>query len=97
MAVDFLVDTGATSTAIPARLARRLGLQPVGQVRVQTAAGTVSAQVVVVDLSLAGGVQAQRLRVLALDGLGERPLLGMDVLGRLQWQQAEGVLRVQPP
>ncbi len=97
VAVDFLVDTGATSTAIPARLARRLGLQPVGQVRVQTAAGTVSAQVVVVDLSLAGGVQAQRLRVLALDGLGERPLLGMDVLGRLQWQQAEGVLRVQPP
>lgn len=97
VAVDFLVDTGATSTAIPARLATRLGLQPVGQVRVQTAAGVVSARIVVVDLTLAGGVQAQRLRVVALDGLGEHPLLGMDVLGRLQWQQAEGVLRVQPP
>jgi len=95
--VDFLIDTGATSTAIPARLATRLGLRPVGQVRVHTAAGVVTAQVVVVDLTLAGGVQAQRLRVVALDGLGERPLLGMDVLGRLQWQQSEGVLRVQPP
>jgi aspartyl protease family protein len=96
VAVDFLIDTGATSTAIPARLATRLGLRPVGQVRVQTAAGAVNAQLVVVDLSLAGGVHAQRLRVVALDGLGEQPLLGMDVLGRLQWQQAGGVLRVQP-
>jgi aspartyl protease family protein len=31
----------------------------------------------------------------ALPGLGERPLLGMDVLGRLHWQQRQGVLRIE--
>jgi aspartyl protease family protein len=51
--------------------------------------------VVSVDLSLQGGVKAQRLRVVALPGLSERPLLGMDVLGRLQWQQRDGVLRIE--
>jgi aspartyl protease family protein len=45
------------------------------------------------DLQLDGGVQAERLRMTALPGLSA-PLLGMDVLGRLRWQQDGGVLRV---
>lgn len=94
VAVDFLVDTGATSTAIPASLASRLGLTPIGQVRSHTAGGPVTGQVVRVDVVLDGGVQARALRVVALDGLRDRPLLGMDVLGRLQWRQADGVLTI---
>ncbi len=93
--VDFLVDTGATSTAIPARLARTLGLESIGQVRSQTAGGPVTGQVVRADIALEGGVGARNLRVVALEGLGERPLLGMDVLGRLHWQQAGGVLTIE--
>ena len=92
--VDFLVDTGATGTAISATLARELGLESDGPVRSQTAAGVVTGQVVRADLSLQGGVRAERLRVVALPGLGERPLLGMDVLGRLRWEQGDGVLRI---
>jgi len=94
-AVDFLIDTGATGTAISAALARELGLEALGQVRSSTAGGTVTGEVVRADLRLQGGVHVERLRIVALPGLGERPLLGMDVLGRLRWQQDGGVLRIE--
>ncbi len=95
-AVDFLVDTGATSTAIPASLADALRLVPIGSVRSSTAGGPVTGQVVRVDITLEGGLAAQRLRVVALEGLQDRPLLGMDVLGRLHLAQRGGVLRIEP-
>ena len=91
--VEFLVDSGATGTAIPAALARELGLSAQGSVRSQTAGGVVTGTVVVADLQLQGGVSAERLRMVALPGLAA-PLLGMDVLGRLRWQQEEGLLRI---
>ena len=92
--VDFLIDTGATGTAISAALARELGLESSGKVQSSTAGGVVTGEVVRVDLALKGGVRATRLRVVALPGLDDRPLLGMDVLSRLRWQQGEGVLRI---
>lgn len=93
-AVDFLIDTGATTTAISAALARELGLQGEQRVRSSTAGGVVEGEVVSADVQLAGGVGARRLRVIALPGLSDRPLLGMDLLGRLQWSQSNGVLRI---
>jgi len=93
-AVDFLVDTGATGTAIPSRLARELDLEPIGRVRSSTAGGPVIGELLRADIELEGGVRAERLRVVALPGLVDRPLLGMDVLGRLHWQQREGVMRI---
>ena len=93
--VDFLIDTGATGTAIPASLARELRLESIGAVRSGTANGTTTGQLVRIDLDLRGGVRAERLRVVALPGLADRPLLGMDVLGRLRWQQVDGVLRIE--
>lgn len=93
-AVDFLIDTGATSTAISASLARELQLDALGRVQSNTAGGVVSGQVVSANVTLDGGVVADRLRITALPGLGERPLLGMDVLGRLRWTQDAGVLRI---
>ncbi len=96
LAVDFLVDTGATGTAIPAALARDLGLDAVGRTRSQTAGGTVIGEVVVGDLALQGGLRADRLRMAALPQLAT-PLLGMDVLGRLRLSQRDGVLRVDLP
>ena len=94
-AVDFLVDTGATGTAISAALASELGLEAIGSVQSSTAGGMVTGQVVRADVELQGGVSAQRLRVVALRALGSNPLLGMDVLGRLRWQQRDGVLRIE--
>ena len=92
--VEFLVDTGATGTAIPAALARELGLQVVGSMQSSTAGGVVNGQFVVGDLQLEGGVRAERLRMAALPNLAS-PLLGMDVLGRLRWQQDAGVMKVE--
>ncbi len=94
--LDFLIDTGATASAIPLALAKELGLPVVGAVQSQTAGGVVQGQVVVADLELQGGVQAQRLRLTALPQL-RAPLLGMDVLGRLRWEQGQGVLRIKRP
>ncbi len=94
--VDFLVDTGATGTAIPAAMARELGLTVVGQVSSNTAGGVVQGTVVVGDVQLQGGLRAERLRMTALPGL-DKPLLGMDVLGRLRWQQQGGTLRFEAP
>lgn len=92
--IEFLVDTGATGTALPAALARELGLRVVGSMQSNTAGGVVQGQFVVGDLQLQGGVRAEQLRMAALPNLAA-PLLGMDVLGRLRWQQEGGVLRFQ--
>lgn len=92
--VEFLIDTGATSTAISSALADELQLAVLGRVQSNTAAGVVSGQVVRADVALDGGVVADRLQITALPGLGDRPLLGMDVLGRLRWTQEAGVLRI---
>jgi len=95
-AVEFLVDTGATATAISATLARELDLRSDGPVQSMTAAGPALGEAVRADIELRGGVRAERLRIVALPGLGERPLLGMNVLGQLRWQQQDGVLRIEP-
>ncbi|MGZ8260915.1 MAG: retropepsin-like aspartic protease family protein [Caldimonas sp.] len=91
--VDFLVDTGASGVAIPFALAERLGLSGEETVRSATAGGWVTGRVVRADLALQGGVRAERLRIVALPNL-DGPLLGMDVLGRLHWQQRDGALRI---
>ena len=94
--IDFLVDTGATASAIPLALAQQLGLTVIGSVQSQTAGGVAIGSVVIADLELQGGVRVERMRLTALPGLGT-PLLGMDVLGRLRWQQDAGRLRVETP
>jgi aspartyl protease family protein len=93
--VEFLVDTGATSTALPQRLAERAGLVPEGRVRSSTAGGTVQGYVARADVALDGDVRAERLRVTVLPRL-EAPLLGMDVLSRMRFSQHGGLLRLEP-
>lgn len=93
--VDFLVDTGATSTALPQALAEQAGLQPLGAVRAHTAGGSVNGFAARADITLEGGVAARRLTVTVLPNLAA-PLLGMDVLGRLHFSQKPGELRITP-
>jgi aspartyl protease family protein len=93
--VDFLIDTGATHSALSAELAGRLKLPSQGRIRTQTAAGESSGSVVRADVTLEGGVRVERLAMVALPQLGEQPLLGMDVLGRLDWRQGAGVLIIE--
>ncbi|MGM9515287.1 retropepsin-like aspartic protease family protein [Roseateles sp. DB2] len=90
----FLVDTGATTTALPRALAERLGLRPLATLRSSTAGGVVEGYAAEVDLSLEGGLKAPRLRVVVLPTL-DAPLLGMDVLGRLKFSQQAGEFTVE--
>lgn len=91
--VDFLVDTGATSTTLPQGLAERLGLTRGEAVRSSTAGGVVQGYRTLADVQLQGGVSASRLPVTVLPAL-DAPLLGMDLLGRMQFSQQGGVLRI---
>lgn len=93
-AVDFLVDTGATGTAIPTLLARELGLTLADEVQSNTAGGLVRGHETTADVTLQGGVQVDHLRITALPQLSH-PLLGMNVLGRLRWRQHDDVLTVE--
>jgi aspartyl protease family protein len=93
VAVDFLVDTGATSTALPARLAEAAGLVEGLPITSSTAGGVVHGYQSRADISLRGGVRVERLRVAVLPRL-EAPLLGMDLLGRLRFTQHDGELRI---
>jgi len=96
VALEFLVDTGATRSALPQALARSAGLVPESRVQSSTAGGTVQGWVGRADLQLQGGVRVERLPITVLPALGS-PLLGMDVLGQLQFSQQDGVLRLRPP
>ncbi|MEF7617089.1 TIGR02281 family clan AA aspartic protease [Aquincola sp. MAHUQ-54] len=95
VAVEFLVDTGATSTALPQALAERAGLVVQGSITSSTAGGTVRGGLARADVVLQGGVTATQLRVAVLPAL-EAPLLGMDILSRMHFSQRGGVLRLEP-
>lgn len=95
VAVEFLVDTGASSTALPQALAARAGLRGEGRITSSTAGGTVRGSVARADIELDGGIRAERLRVAVLPDLAS-PLLGMDVLSQLQFTQGDGVLTLAP-
>lgn len=95
IAVDFLVDTGATSTALPQSLAERAGLEIEGSVTSSTAGGVVRGGLARADVTLQGGVSASKLRVTVLPAL-EAPLLGMDILSKMHFSQRGGVLRFEP-
>jgi aspartyl protease family protein len=94
VAVDFLVDTGATSTALPGALAEQIGLAKEGTVVSSTAGGNAVGYSARADVTLEGGVRAERLRVTVLPQL-DAPLLGMDVLSKMRFTQSQGVLRFE--
>ena len=95
IAVEFLVDTGATRTTLPQSLARQAGLVAEGRTQSNTAGGVAEGYVARADLRLDGGIEVQRLPVTVLPALAS-PLLGMDVLSKMRFSQRAGVLRLAP-
>lgn len=85
--VDFLVDTGATSVAMNAAQARRLGIdfRVVGApVTVMTASRQENAYRVMLDRVKVGNLQLHNVEAVVLDGdQPDAALLGMSFLGRL--------------
>jgi aspartyl protease family protein len=93
--VDFMIDTGATRTALPAALGAQAGLRPEGSIRSDTAGGEVRGELARAEVQLDGGVRIEQLRVALLPELAT-PLLGMDVLSRMRFSQVGGVMRLEP-
>lgn len=89
--VRFLVDTGATTVALTAADAKRLGIDldrldfrhPV-----QTAAGEVRAAAVELDYVSVAGARVEKVQALVIEKGLETSLLGMSYLGRLSRLEA---------
>lgn len=88
--VDFLVDTGATTVAMNAAQARRLGIdfRVVGERgAVMTASRMEPVYRVMLDSVKVGGIQLRNVEAMVLDGpQPQQTLLGMSFLGRLEMQ-----------
>ncbi len=96
--VTFLLDTGATSVALPLELARGLGLplRPGGVT--QTANGAVQTWATRLDSVDLGGLMVENVRAIVLPNMpGEDVLLGMNFLKRFEMLQRGETLTLRLP
>lgn len=96
----FLVDTGATLTALSPETARAAGLEakPIPQsVMMRTANGTVRAELVTVDELAFGNVVARDLDAVVTPGLGGANVIGMNLLSRLAGWRVENRTLILTP
>jgi aspartyl protease family protein len=90
---SFLVDTGATLTAVSTETAAAAGLAPRQgglPVRMQTANGSVAAEMTTIDELRFGNVAARGLDAIIAPGLGPTNVIGMNLLSRLSSVRLEG-------
>lgn len=85
----FLVDTGATAVALPASEARRLGIdyRSGRRVRLQTANGTSTAFVTVLDRIKVGNIELHNVEGMVVERGLQIPLLGMTFLNRVEMKR----------
>lgn len=97
---NFLVDTGATLTAVNAGLAKRADIEPRRgglPIQLNTANGTVSAQIGSIDELRFGNVAARGLDAVIAPNLGDTNVIGMNLLSRLKgWRVEQGDLILVP-
>jgi aspartyl protease family protein len=97
---NFLVDTGATLTAVSAETAERVGLESgMGDfpVMMQTANGSVRAERTTIDELRFGNVAARGLDAIIAPGLGPTNVIGMNLLSRLKsWRVENNELILVP-
>ena len=97
---NFLVDTGATLTAVSSETAEAAGLEPREgslPVRMQTANGSVAADMTTIDELRFGNVAARGLDAIIAPGLGPTNVIGMNLLSRLASVRLEGETMILVP
>ena len=96
----FLVDTGATLTAVSDELAAESGVEPSPgrmPVRLRTASGTMTARMATLDDLAFGNIVARDLDAVIAPGIGGLNVLGMNFLSRLKsWRVEDGELVLVP-
>ena len=95
----FLIDSGATTTAMNARTAAAAGVEisdPFGA-GIETANGRVVARRATIKTMELGGITAADLPVVVADEFGDTNLLGMNFLARLGSWRVEGRTLILEP
>jgi aspartyl protease family protein len=91
--VTFLLDTGATFVAIPARVADRLDLPRGQRITVNTANGMADSFTTSIDSLRLGEIALENVNAGIVPGMGgEEILLGMSALRQLDFSQRGGEL-----
>lgn len=97
---NFMVDTGATLTAISSTTAREAGVDPVAghpPIVLSTANGSVSAPIARIAELRFGNVAARGLDTVIAPNIGEMNVIGMNLLSRLaSWRVENGELVLVP-
>lgn len=92
----FLIDTGATLTALGSADAAALGVVPAEfgfPVLIQTANGTISAERAAIDRLVVGPIERADLSVIVSPSFGGLNVLGMNFLNSLSsWRVEQGVM-----
>lgn len=97
---NFLVDTGATLTAISRELADRAAIEPRPgglPITINTANGPVSAELSTIGEMRFGSVAARGLDVVIAPSLGQTNVVGMNLLSRLASWRVEGSTMILVP
>lgn len=95
--VEFMLDTGASDVAIPAELARKLGLTRGVPVQYQTANGVVTAYRTTLDSVSIGPVVIHNVPASINPGMRDMEiLLGMSVLKHVEFTQRGDTLTIRP-
>lgn len=96
-AVVFLVDTGATSIAVPQAVAERVGLPRLSAGSVQTAAGSSHAWRTQVNELKIGFLVFSNIKGIIVPEMEiDAVLLGMNALQHLEISQTQGRLKLRP-
>ncbi|MCL2160637.1 MAG: retroviral-like aspartic protease family protein [Betaproteobacteria bacterium] len=88
--VTFMLDTGATQVALPAKMGAQLGLRAIGPpIQVSTANGTVTARMTLIDELAFGPFVLRQTHATLNPGMDDDDivLLGMNVLKQLEFTQ----------
>lgn len=97
----FLVDTGASLTALSPETAEAAGIEPLsvlGTVRLETANGSTEAQLTNIPELETGTIAAHDLRAVIAPTMNGVNVLGMNFLSRLKsWRVENGTLVLVPP
>lgn len=96
--VTFLLDTGASHVAVPARLADELRLERGREVRVDTAGGRTTAYHTIIDRIAVGGIEERGVRgSINPDLASEHVLLGMTFLRHVDFRREGERLILERP
>ncbi len=95
--VVFLVDTGATSVALPGDLAKSMNLKNLGPISMNTANGISRGYLTRLDELRLGPIVVRDVRAVVAPNMDIEVLLGMEVLRDLDWRQRGDQLILYQP